>query len=161
MRNINKYKQLEENQKLIRFKIIDYIIEKNQPIELNDVKKYIKNTTDLNDDYINQTLHYFMKNNIMVVDENKVNFIYPVSAHNTMHSVKLKDGRMLNAMCAIDALGVAHTFNQDINIKSMCNVTGKEINIKIRDKKIHDINNEDLRILHINLEKYENWAASC
>lgn len=161
MKNINKYKQLEERQKIIRFKIMDFIIEKNEPAEINDIIKYIKNTTDLDENYINQTLEYFIKNNIMVVEENKVNFIYPVSAHNTMHSVRLEDGRELNAMCAIDALGVAHTFNQNIHIKSMCSVTGREINIQIKDKKLYAINNENLRILHINLEKYENWAASC
>ena len=161
MKNINKYIQLEENQKLIRLKIMDLIIDKKKAVDLEEVKKYVNETVSLENTYVNETLEYFIKNNIMVVEDNKVNFIYPVSAHGTMHSVKLEDGRELNAMCAIDALGVAHTFNQDIEINSICSVTGREINISIKDKKLQNINNEDLRVLHINLEKYENWAASC
>lgn len=161
MKNINKYKQLEEDQKLIRLKIMDLIIEQKQSVDLEEIKKYVSETTDLENIYVNETLEYFIKNNIMVVDEDKVNFIYPVSAHETMHIVKLEDGRELNAMCAIDALGVTHTFNQDTEINSICSVTGQEIKILIKDKKLKNINNKDLRVLHINLEKHKNWAASC
>lgn len=161
MKNINKYKQLKEEQKLIRLKIMDLIIDKKQPAHLDAVKKYISETTDIENDYVNETLEYFSENNIMVVEDNKVNFIYPVSAHGTMYIVKLEDGRELNAMCAIDAIGVTHTFDQDIEINSICSVTGQEINLSIKDKKLESINNEDLRVLHINLEKHENWAASC
>lgn len=161
MRNINKYKTLEENQKFIRLKIMDLIIQEKEPVDLELAKSYIIENSNIEETYINDTLDYFIENNIMVVEENKVNFIYPVSAHPTMHNVKLSDGRELNAMCAIDALGVCHTFNQDTEINSICSVTGKEINISIEDKKLKYINNEDLRVLHINLEKYENWAASC
>jgi hypothetical protein len=162
MKNTNKYRKLENAQKKIRVEIMNMIIDKKSVVSLNEISNNLLNTLELEESYIKQTLDYFEKNNIMVVDEdNYVNFIYPVSAHETMHKVTLQDGRKLNAMCAIDALGAGLTFNQDIAIDSVCNITSKEINIKLKDNKLHSINNDDLRILHINLDKHENWAASC
>ncbi|MCU9807076.1 alkylmercury lyase family protein [Paraclostridium sp. AKS46] len=98
---------------------------------------------------------------MVVDDDGYINFIYPVSAHPTMHRVKLEDKREFNAMCAIDAMGWRCTFNQDIDIKSRCYVTGNEINISIKDGKVTSLNNPDLRVLHLNLDKHENWAANC
>lgn len=158
----NKYRNLDKTQKEIRVSIMDMIIEKERAVNLDEVKTYIKEKLNLEEDYISETLKFFIDKNIMVVDEeNYINFIYPVSAHTTMHKVTLADKRQFNAMCAIDALGWRCTFNQDIDINSRCYTTGKEINISIRDGKLESINNPDLRILHINLDKYEDWASSC
>lgn len=162
MKNINKYRSLEDKQKKIRLEIMNMIIEKESVISLSEISNDLVNRLNLEESYIKETLEHFVENNIMVVDDNNyVNFIYPVSAYETMHKVRLEDGRKLNAMCAIDALGVGVTFNQDIEIDSICNVTLKKINIKIKDNKIDYINNDSLCILHINLEKHENWAANC
>ena len=162
MKNINKYRHLDNIQKEIRLEIMNVIIDKQTVVNLDDIMKHISSNMGMSKEYLRLTLEKFIKENIMVVDNNEnVNFIYPVSAHPTMHKVKLNDGRKLNAMCAIDALGMSVTFNQDIKINSMCCVTGKEIEIDIKDNNIDYINNSNLCVLHINLEKYENWAASC
>lgn len=161
MKNINKYKDLQPKQKEIRLSIMDLIIEKERPVKLNEVYEHLEKVADVDLNCIKDCIDLFVNKNIMVVDNEEVNYIYPVSAHKTMHQVKLNDGREFSAMCAIDALGTACTFGQDIKITSMCNVTGKEINICVKKSKIHSTNNDDLRILHINLDKYENWATSC
>ena len=158
----NKYRNLNEIQKKIRVSIMDIIIEKQRPISLDESVCFLEDKLNLKKEYIQETLKLFINKNIMVVDDaGYINFIYPISAHPTMHRVRLSDNREFNAMCAIDALGWRCTFNQDIDINSKCCVTGKEINISIRDGKIISLNNPNLRVLHLNLKKYENWASSC
>lgn len=158
----NKYSNLDRTQKNIRLSIMDMIIEKERPVSLNETISFLEKKFNLKSEYINEAFKLFVDKNIMVVDENNyINFIYPVSAHPTMHRVKLADNREFHAMCAIDALGWRCTFNQDIDIKSKCYTTGQDINISIRNGKISYINNPDLRILHLNLSKYENWASNC
>lgn len=161
MKNINKYIKLNNLQQQIRLNIMDMIIENKEPISLENAKEELSKSINADSLYIKETLELFIKENIMVINDGNIDFIYPVSAYPTIHKVTLNDGRVLNAMCAIDALGVAFTFNQDIEINSICSSTGNEINIELKDGKINKINNNDLRILHIDLEKYENWAASC
>lgn len=158
----NKYRDLNQIQKNIRVSIMDMIIEKERPVSLDESVVFLEDKLNLKKEYIKETLELFIDKNIMVVDDDGyINFIYPVSAHPTMHRVTLEDKREFNAMCAIDALGWRCTFNQDIDIKSKCYVTGKQINISIRDGKVSSLNNSDLRVLHLNLEKHENWASSC
>lgn len=157
----NKYRNLNQIQKNIRVSIMDMIIEKERPVSLEESVVFLEDKLNLKKEYIKETLELFIDKNIMVVDAGYINFIYPVSAHSTMHRVKLADNREFNAMCAIDAMGWRCTFNQDIDIKSRCYVTGNEINISIKDGKITSLNNPDLRVLHLNLDKHENWAANC
>lgn len=161
MKNINKYRQLSDVQQQIRLSIMDMIIENKCSVSLDKVESELAESMNIDNRVVKEVLDFFIKDNIMVANDGHIDFIYPVSAHPTMHKVTLNDGRELNAMCAIDALGVSYTFNQDIKINSMCNVTGQEINIELKNNKIDKINNNKLRVLHINLEKYNNWAASC
>lgn len=158
----NKYRNLNQIQKNIRVSIMDMIIEKERPVSLDESVVFLEDKLNLKKEYIKETLKLFIDKNIMVVDDDGyINFIYPVSAHPTMHRVTLEDKREFNAMCAIDAMGWRCTFNQDIDIKSRCYVTGNEINISIKDGKVTSLNNPDLRVLHLNLDKHENWAANC
>lgn len=161
MSQIEKYNSLDNVQQKIRLSIMDVIIDKGSSVTLQEVTEYISENLKLEKEYIENTLQYFIDKNIMVVDEDSINFIYPVSALPTNHKVTLSDGRSFSAMCAIDAIGTSCTFNQDVRINSMCSVTGKEIEIFIKDEKIEYVNNPHLRVLHINLDKYSNWAASC
>lgn len=159
---MNKYRSLDELQKGVRISIMDMIIEEGRPVNLSEVRVWVSNKLNLDDKYVNNTLEFFIEKNIMVVDDEKnINFIYPVSAIPTMHKVTLADGREFSSMCAIDALGCRCTFNQDISIKSMCCVTGNEVEISVVDDKVDYVNNDSLRILHLNLDKFENWAANC
>ncbi|CEK32804.1 alkylmercury lyase [[Clostridium] sordellii] len=158
----NKYRNLDKSQKQIRLSIMNMIIDEKRPVSLDEVTKKLKESLNQDENNIKETLKLFLDKNIMVIDEDEyINYIYPVSAHPTMHQVTLADKRTFNAMCAIDALGWRCTFHQDIDINSKCYVTGEDINISIRDGKISSINNPDLRVLHLNLDKYANWAASC
>ena len=53
---------------------------------------------------------------------------YPFTGSNTGHRVHLGE-RVLNALCAVDALGVGAMYRRDISIESSCHVCGAEIRI--------------------------------
>lgn len=98
----------------------------------------------------------------LVMDEaGNVNFIYPVSAQPTPHRVRLADGRSFTAMCAIDAIGAAFTFQQDVEVNSACGECGKPVRVRLRDGELQDSAPEDLHILTFRLEDIVNWAGSC
>lgn len=161
MKHLDKYRNLDNTQRKIRLTIMDMIIEKDSTITLSEAEEYLSKKFKLDSGYIKEILNFFIDSNIMVVDDENINFIYPVSAIDTNHKVTLADSRKINAMCAIDAMGVSCTFDQDITINSNCSETGKDINIIIKDGKLDYVNNMDLRVLHINLDKHANWASSC
>jgi alkylmercury lyase len=53
---------------------------------------------------------------------------YPFTGSNTGHRVHLGE-RMLNALCAVDALGVGSMYGRDVSIESSCHLCGAEIRI--------------------------------
>lgn len=55
-------------------------------------------------------------------------YAYPFAGHPTGHTVQL-GGRVLNAVCAVDALGVGAMFQQDVTIMSRCRACDTEISI--------------------------------
>lgn len=57
---------------------------------------------------------------------------YPFTERDTGHQVRLGD-RVLNAMCAIDALGVGAMYGKDATIDSTCPACGAAIHIETRD----------------------------
>jgi hypothetical protein len=93
-------------------------------------------------------------------EEGNVNFIYPVSALATRHKVSLGDGRRFFAMCAVDAMGTAFTFEQNVEIESECRECGKQISVRIENGRLAEVAPPDLRVLHVDLNKFENWAAA-
>lgn len=56
---------------------------------------------------------------------------YPFSGRPTDHVVRFKGGNEVNAMCAIDALGVAPMFDQSIEIDSRDPLTGEGIGVEL------------------------------
>ena len=57
---------------------------------------------------------------------------YPFTERDTGHRVRLGD-RVLNAMCAIDALGVGAMYGRDVAIDSTCAACGDAIRVETRD----------------------------
>ena len=92
-------------------------------------------------------------------EEGHLNFIYPVSALPTRHKVSLKDGRRLFAMCAVDAMGTAFAFEQDVKIESECSECGAQIAMGIERGELAEVVPPTVHVLHVDLEKVDNWAA--
>ena len=57
---------------------------------------------------------------------------YPFTERDTGHRVRL-GGRLLNAMCAIDALGAGAMYHTDATIDSTCPACGGAIHVETRD----------------------------
>ena len=103
------------------------------------------------------------KNALAIEEDGSVSSIYTVSAKPSRHLVSLADGRTVYCMCAIDALGCAYTFDQDIVINSSCSNSGVAIRIEIKDKKIVSAFpcKDAMRILHSDLKASNSWACCC
>ena len=70
------------------------------------------------------------RRDLMVLDgEGAITGVYPFSAQPTGHRVRL-DGQGLNAMCAIDALGVGAMYGRDVTVDSACRGCGGTIHVE-------------------------------
>ncbi|WP_332116760.1 bifunctional organomercurial lyase/mercury(II) reductase MerBA [Azorhizobium caulinodans] len=87
--------------------------------------------TGLNETVISSQLEELRRRDLMVLDGAHVAGAYPFSDRNTGHRVTL-DGRVLNAMCAVDALGIGAMTNRDATIASHCRHCGAPIRITTR-----------------------------
>lgn len=70
---------------------------------------------------------------LVVLDGERIVGAYPFSDRDTGHRVTL-DGHVLNAMCAVDALGIGAMTDRDVPIVSRCRHCGAPIRITTRDQ---------------------------
>lgn len=70
---------------------------------------------------------------LIVLDGERIVGAYPFSDRDTGHRVTL-DGHVLNAMCAVDALGIGAMTDRDVAIVSRCRHCGVPIRITTRDR---------------------------
>lgn len=63
--------------------------------------------------------------------EGEVTVAYPFSGRPTAHRVRFSTGTEAYAMCALDALGIAPMFEQEIEIASRDPCTGEEIRARV------------------------------
>ncbi|WP_405136301.1 organomercurial lyase [Nocardia sp. NBC_01388] len=61
---------------------------------------------------------------------------YPFSTAPTTHRVRIRGGATVNAMCAVDALGMAAMLGTDITIEATAPGTGEPITIAIHDQQL-------------------------
>jgi len=148
--------RLDSAERQVREAILADIIRYGKPcdaqqLEINDI------------DNLDQIVNKLIADRIIVADEatNNISFAYPVSALPTAHKVEMVDGRSFHAMCALDAMGSAFTFKQDVRITSHCVECGDAVLIEIIDKKITDLQPHSLQLLHADLSVSDNWAGSC
>ena len=145
----------EENR--LRGWLMDYTIENRKPFRLDN--RIPEHPPVPDPQYL---LGRLVEKRVAVLDDRgNVNFIYPVSALPTNHRVSLPDGRDFFAMCAIDALGAAFTFGQDTRVRSNCSECGQAISVCVKDGKIADLSCPDTHALHVDLNRMDDWAASC
>ncbi len=64
-------------------------------------------------------------------------------------------------MCAVDSIGTAFTFKQNIKIESSCIMCNDSIEVIIENGEIKKCIPENLRVLHVDLNKNDSWASSC
>ncbi|MGT2467843.1 alkylmercury lyase family protein (plasmid) [Mesorhizobium atlanticum] len=87
----------------------------------------------LSETAIRPLLEELRRRDLVVLDGDKIVGAYPFSDRDTDHRVML-DGRTLNAMCAVDALGVGAMTDRDTVITSRCRHCGAPIRIATRNQ---------------------------
>jgi mercury(II) reductase len=89
--------------------------------------------TGLGETALRPFLEELRRRDLVVLDGNKITGAYPFTDRETGHRVTL-DGRVLNAMCAVDALGIGAMTDRDVAIASRCRHCGAPIRIATRDQ---------------------------
>ncbi|MBR9690222.1 hypothetical protein GOV08_00905 [Candidatus Woesearchaeota archaeon] len=148
----NIHSTMNEREKIVRAALFDKIIEANRPvfpdeIEEKDKKSIIKTLAE--------------KDLVVFREDGAITGAYPVSALPTRHKVQLKDGRSFYAMCAIDSLGIAYDFDQDILISSSCRKCDTPVSIEIKGGRISQLTPSTTYALHVDIRKYKDWASTC
>ena len=87
----------------------------------------------LNEMSVRTLLEALRRRDLAVLDGERIVGAYPFTDKDTGHRVTL-DGRALNAMCAVDALGIGAMTDRDIAIASHCRHCSAPIRIATRDQ---------------------------
>lgn len=87
----------------------------------------------LSETAIRPLLEDLSRRDLVVLDGDTIVGAYPFTDRNTGHRVTL-DWRVLNAMCAVDALGVGAMTSRDISIASRCRHCDAPIRVSTRDQ---------------------------
>ena len=64
-------------------------------------------------------------------DDDEVTVAYPFSGRPTAHRVRFPDGQEVDAMCAVDALGIAPMFGEPIEVESRDPMSGDAIRARV------------------------------
>ncbi len=78
-------------------------------------------------------LKELQRRDLVVLDGERIVGAYPFTDEDRGHRVTL-EGRVLNAMCAVDALGIGAMIGRDTAIASACRHCGEAIRIATRDQ---------------------------
>ncbi|MFQ5915344.1 MAG: organomercurial lyase [Nitrospinota bacterium] len=91
--------------------------------------------TGLTTEEVRAQLGKLKTRDIVVLDDKGEAIVgaYPLSERETGHRVHLGE-HVLNAMCAIDALGVGAMYQSDVGIESSCLRCGADIGVATREK---------------------------
>jgi hypothetical protein len=68
---------------------------------------------------------------IHVGTDGEIAVAYPFSGRPSAHRVRFASGQEVEAMCAIDALGIAPMFGEPIEVASQDPLTGEEIHVRL------------------------------
>ena len=157
----NVHEKFTERENELRLSIINDTVNMGRPFHLESDRFSVLKRLNMTEKEYEEICSRLIEEDGMVVVDNQVNFIYPVSALPTNHKVILADGRTFTAMCAIDAVGAAFTFHQDTEVHSACSGCGAPVYIKIKNGKVMEYSPKEVHALSFPLGELENWAGSC
>ena len=149
--------RLNGREAMVRDRLMAAIITKGRPVGLSELAAEWLSLPDLST-IINKLVD---KRAIVRDKDENICFAYPVSALPTVHRVTLADGRVFYAMCAVDAMGAAFTFRQDVWISSNCSECRQSVAVEIRDGRLASFSPQELHVLHVDLNRNDNWAGNC
>lgn len=127
---------LSQNQEVL----FNYIIDQYSIYDSIHTFNEIERKLSFSHQELDEALSKFERIGIIAKEKNGEEKIVPrIPKIGYDHITTLKDGRVLNpieAACAIDALGLPFTYNQDATIVSKDPISNQEIKIEIKDEQI-------------------------
>ena len=161
LKTASVHSRLKPEEKQVRFALMGFTIDRKRPYnyKLDDPKELL---TSMAPCQVTSCIEQMIAKHAIVAGSNgDINFMYPVSALPTGHKVTLADGRTFSAMCAVDAMGTAFTFNQDVVVNSACCVTKTPIEVVIKGGKLDHVTPAAAHVLHVDLTNNLDWSGSC
>jgi hypothetical protein len=158
LRNPSLDSRCSPEERRARFSLIDAIMSRGGPVALDAAAESLGATEGKARHLVDSLVR---KRLIVVNDAQCIEFAYPVSALPTAHRVTLADGRHFHAMCAIDALGTAFTFRQDVTVLSSCHRCGLPVSVSVHDGRLSGVDPAGLHAVHADLNATDNWAGGC
>lgn len=148
--------RLDASEDGLRMEIMNRIIDGGGPLPVAELLKGSSEETA-------RVFQQLQEKQVVVLDESgeDIQFVYPISSLPTPHRVTLADGRSFFSMCAIDSIGAAFTLNQNTSVRSQCSACGTPISLSVHNGQLIDVQPDSLHIIHVDLNKSENWASSC
>ena len=150
-------RRLDQEENKLRMALMNLMINHGQPLQEDDLGR-LPELAGLD---LERSYPALIDKRVLVRDAGKILFIYPVSALPTRHRVCLADGRDLHAMCAIDAMGAAYAFRQDVSISSSCSECGEPVELAIRDGALAALQPAGSHVLHVDLNRFSDWSGNC
>ncbi len=144
--------RLSPEGKNARLEIMNFTIDNQRPYNIN---------SDASPQILEVIEELREKNAAVISSDGEIQFIYPVSAIPTGHKVMLEDGRKFSAMCAIDAMGAAFTYRQNVTIESACAHCGESVRVTVKDGGLDLISPSTVHALYFDLNSDNEWAANC
>lgn len=148
------YSRLTPEERTVRDEIMRQIIASGSPVGSFHIRHHGPD--------MHSKIDVLAEKRVIVLNANgDIVCAYPVSALPTHHKVRLADGKEFFAMCAVDALGAAFAFAQDIAVDSRCSRCHAPVHVVIREGSLAEFSPPGLHVLHADLNKSDNWAMSC
>jgi hypothetical protein len=150
---------LEESQDLVWRTLLELFAAHGRPPVFAEITREI----DMAQVGVRSAVRELRARDLVGIDEttDTITHAYPFSERRTGHRVELR-GRSLNALCAVDALGVGSMYRCDVTIESACQLckAGIHLSIKESGKELHSAS-PDNSVVWYDLCYDESAALSC
>jgi mercury(II) reductase len=126
---LNRWSGYDTATDRVRVALLQYYVEHGRSPTQDALARH----TGLSETAIMASLEELRRRDLAVLDGVEIVGAYPFTNRDTGHTVTL-NGRTLNAMCAVDALGIGAMTESDIAVVSPCYHCGAPIRIVTRDR---------------------------
>ncbi len=121
--------RLDPTEDLVWCRVLELFAALGRPPRIEE----IASAANMGHEHVAPALRNLCQRDLLGFDEVSGSIVhaYPFTSSDTGHRVRL-GGRVLNALCAVDALGVGAMYRQDVSIESSCRSCGAEIHVTTR-----------------------------
>jgi hypothetical protein len=110
-------------------RILEHFAAFGRPPKMEEIAR----AANMSDERLTAVLRRLQQRDLLGFDEESgsIAHAYPFTSSDTGHRVRLGE-QVLNALCAVDALGVGAMYTRDVSIDSSCRFCGAEIHVTTR-----------------------------